>query len=52
MKESKVNLKEIAEAEREDITMSDLQGDMRQLMSHPSEPKRKERKPRTNEAGN
>ncbi len=41
MKKSKINMKKIAMVERKDITMSDLEGAMRQVLSHPDEPKKK-----------
>jgi len=39
MKKSKINTREIAKVEREDITMSEFEDAFRQIMSHPAKPK-------------
>ncbi|MCY4673285.1 MAG: hypothetical protein OXD43_05890 [Bacteroidetes bacterium] len=41
MKKSKINVLEIAKTERASITMPEFEDAMRQMMSHPDEPKMK-----------
>ncbi|MDE2672471.1 MAG: hypothetical protein OXI04_08025 [Bacteroidota bacterium] len=41
MKKSKINVQEFEKTERREVSMSDLEGAFRQVLSHPDKPKTK-----------
>ena len=41
MKKHKIDVSEIAQTDRESITMPEFEGAMRQVLSHPDKPKKK-----------